>query len=349
MRATILWSVGLLLQVGCGDDSGPTDAGRPADAGAADSGPDRDSAAADAGPELDAGTPTRVGEPCASDTACAPGLFCLDEDEDEFLPADGYCTAPCVSDADCGPGAVCTPAIDDEGVRLCVATCDDDRGCGRPNHICHDRLIGLVEPSRPFCFPGDAAAVDGDPCDTISDCNASSLCFQNPFDFPEGYCVTLGCTEGDDTTCAPGGDGICVTFGGDLGVCLDGCDPAVGSCRETEGYVCLDVLADGSLNVCAYPAEDTGNPCERDDDCGPPPWECVTGVFFPGGYCGARACDPDDEATCPQDSICHDPDPEAVGDEVCIRECEATDECRVGEGYECVPTGDRTGCRVPAV
>jgi hypothetical protein len=73
-----------------------------------------------------------------------------------------------------------------------------------------------------------------------------------------------------------------------------------------------------------------GSRCERNDQCGTTPYECLQPPEFVGGYC-TRSCTTD--ADCPTDGVC------LVAAAKCRRKCIATVECREGEGYVCRDKG----------
>src|SRR5690606_1692380 len=139
----------------------------------------------------------------------------------------------------------------------------------------------------------------GAPCESFADCGPGQLCANNEFEAPGGACLTVGCTVGDDATCAAGGDGVCVAAAG-VTLCGDGCLVTT-DCRAAEGYQC--VINPGSRNLCAFVHARPGAACNGDDGCAAGgPWVCLRGAGFPGGYCAGVACDPDDARTCPSGS-----------------------------------------------
>ena len=300
--------------------------------------------AADAVPELGPDPSLGVGNPCTNDNACMPGLLCLDEGEQ--WPAEGYCTMECTIDEECGGDAFCSAPLGLDGGRICIKSCESDTHCAVARRSCSRTLAAALDLGQPGCVPGNAAAKDGSPCTTFGDCSGRQTCASNPFSAPDGICVTVGCTPGDNTTCAPGGDGFCVAFN-NSGLCLDTCT-APAECRVAQGYTCQDAdPTDAFPGICAYNAKKVGAACAT-TDCGPDPWECLTGSRFPGGYCGARACTVGTAATCPFDSHCYDPDAARVNDQFCVAECRKDEDCRMAEGYTCKPLGatpaDGKGC-----
>jgi hypothetical protein len=248
----------------------------------------------------------------------------------------------CTADADCGQDASCSPTpIGPAGSpRLCFQRCyAGAAGCaGAPARVCADDLGGMLQLGQLACVPGDSTKVDGSPCDGhLGDCNAGQVCASNPFEFPGGMCLTFGCTVGDDSTCAPGGDGRCINAGGPT-LCVDPCTSGA-MCRTGEGYACAPLPGLG-YDICYFPHAAPGAACTGDAMCGPAgsPWRCLTGAAFPGGYCSGAAgtCDPMDGNSCPFHSICHDPSP-APGNQYCVAGCMADGDCRMAEGYQCLP------------
>jgi hypothetical protein len=189
-------------------------------------------------------------------------------------------------------------------------------------------------PAKPDATPLPA---DGDACTDAGDCAASSVCSDNPFESPGGYCVTVGCTVGDDSTCAPGGDGVCVDsdpFDGNPAICVDRCG-SPGECRESEGYTCVSIGV--GVSGCLSDHAGAGSGCGNDSQCGRSPWECVTDDGFPGGYCGATDCSTDPDS-CPAGMFCA----LVAGDTYCIEPCNSfigDVDCRFLEGYECADFG----------
>jgi hypothetical protein len=272
-----------------------------------------------------------IGQHCPTDTECAPGLHCLDASTG--WPASGYCTKGCTMDATCGPGAFCSPQDPLGGGGFCIATCG---GCAAADRVCTSIVSGTAGAtplSQDGCLPGIPATPEGTACTNQFGCGPDQRCYTNPFDFPGGYCVTLGCTVGDDATCAAAGDGACVPPlapdpvviplpATSFTTCLDGCtSPA--DCRTDEGYIC-----DGGR--CVIPHAAPGAACAADAQCGPPPWQCLTGPGFPGGYCAASTCDPGSGTGCPLGSQC------LWDEEWCAAVCTSTADCR--PGYTCTPT-----------
>jgi hypothetical protein len=80
------------------------------------------SVAADAGSEVVQGD-TPFGHSCTSDAACAPGLFCM---QDEFAPF-GWCSAPCTT-----PRSFCDPADLGGQTALCIQMPADFSGRSEP-------------------------------------------------------------------------------------------------------------------------------------------------------------------------------------------------------------------------
>jgi len=267
-----------------------------------------------------------VGKACGGDIDCGVGQTCIDEGEG--WPRTGYCSQICAGDAACGKDAFCSDALDDDGTRLCFQRCANST-CARPDMVCTSTVSGIVDLGDKACVPGRATAKDGDACAGLLDCNGGQLCVRNPFSMPTGMCVTVGCTPGDGTTCAASGDGVCLPLSPDVGLCIDGC-ASTNECRTAEDHICKQPQG-LPRGFCGPNVKEVGDACGKNTDCGPPPWQCLEGPRFPGGYCGARGCDPADESTCPFDSTCFDPTPGGLpNDQYCVAECDRTFDCRVG-------------------
>jgi hypothetical protein len=291
----------------------------------------------DAGAQPDL-PPSSVGMPCPTGNECPSGWLCLGQKIARSLPQDGYCTKSCMNDPDCGAGAFCGPPFLN-GVNYCWTSCDANMQCAAPHRVCSRRLDGNFDLVKTACIPGNPNAKDGDPCVSFEDCNRSQACLVNPFESPGGLCLTIGCTIGDNTTCAPGGNPQCIAVGGTLNLCLAGC-MANGDCRAAEGYVCQGAAPPKS-GLCLYPHAKIGDACTKDTDCGlvGSPWHCLTGAPFTNGYCSGIRCDPSDDRTCPTNAHCVDPTPTTPqsGDEFCVKDCTTTADCRVADGYSCKP------------
>lgn len=323
-------SIALLLMVSaCGGGTPGHQDGGTSDAATTDAPPPIDAPPPDA-PPIDATPPNPLGLACPTGTECPAGFTCLDEGEG--WPGEGYCTRGCLSDAECGANAFCSPDLGG-GNRLCLPDCSD---CTAPGRVCTATLNGFLMLGGSACVPGNPTATDGIACNNFGDCNGAQACLNNPFDLPGGMCLTIGCTVGNDATCAPGGDGTCVMLGGGGATgCVDQC--TMGSdCRVAEGYTCVPLMSGPS--VCLYPHASPGVACTMSSMCGPAPWACLTGTAFPGGSCGAMGCDPNDPSSCPFDATCYDPTPGTLdGTEYCAKNCASNAECRTPQ-YTCQPS-----------
>ena len=152
--------------------------------------------------------------------------------------------------------------------------------------------------------------------------------------------MTYNCTVGDNATCADGGDGVCVNAGWG-NVCLDFCGTTP-DCRSAEGYVCGPAFA---TNICYLQHLTPGSACTTSSECGPPPWECLMGTIFPGGYCSADLCRPGIASDCPSGTLCYDPSTGVDGDEYCAKTCTGPTEC-TRPGYQCLfGPGTSSTCR----
>jgi len=263
-------------------------------------------------------------------------------------PAGGYCVNKidlvsadcsngCHTDADCGADNVC---ISVGGCNACAPACCAGDACPGAQ-VCTDTLIGGPL-GKTACLPGSSTAIDGATCAGFSDCAVGSICFADQWENPAGQCTTVGCTVGDDATCATGGDGHCVdlpTITTGTG-CVDRC-AADGDCRMADGYRCFDGGAAGKY--CRHPQ--TGDGCAANADCGQLGlWQCLTGPSYPGGYCTPiPQCSPANGLGCtPGSSVCFDP--AGAPTPYCVDRCTGTGQgtCRVG--YTCAVIGNARGC-----
>jgi hypothetical protein len=344
MRLALAASSCLLLAAGClGDNTVPTG-----------NIPSPDLAMPDltVGPDLampDLIAPLGIGMPCPNGTECAMGQNCLGSRLDPSLPAGGYCTKPCKNDLDCGANAFCGPPLPNAG-QICWELCDANGGCGgAPDRVCSRHVSGLIDLVRSACIPGNPNAKDGAACKSWGDCNRDQLCQANPFEAPNGECLTVGCTQGMSATCSPamGNAAQCLALGGNT-VCIPTCAMA-SDCRMAEGYVCAMIA---NTMLCVFPHNAPGSSCMNDATCGPPPWRCLMGGSFPNGYCSGAlgTCSPTAANSCPNNTHCYDPTPNMPnnGDQYCTRDCAADTDCRMADGYRCRQVANNAmGCIKP--
>lgn len=293
----------------------------------------------DAGANVDASQELGVGLACPTNQ-CPSSLLCLDETWLEgFFPEDGYCSVECTDDDECGPGAFCSGPIDGFGSpKICVATCDSE-ACIGDDRTCHTNFEFPL--GGDACLPGNPNGRDGDPCALWSDCAEGSECAADAFAWPGGFCRSVSCTVGDDSTCH---GGTC-TLVGALNECLVSCT-GDGDCRESEGYRCLE-------NACTFPTKEVGDACSTNDPCADPTagtdWICLDSpsATFPGGFCSAMCTTGDD---CPQGSGCYGRDVAEAGGNYCATACGSDAACRQSEGYTCenILTVDSGSKMVPA-
>lgn len=280
-----------------------------------------------------------VGGPCTAHTDCdtsqgAGDGFCLRGLSGGVIrwPSEGYCVVfnGCTMDSDCGANNVCASF---DGFATCMPECCLGVACPG-GQICSDSLFADTL-NTDTCIPGDNGATDGDSCDTFGDCHADSRCINNPLEAPSGQCQTIGCTVGDDSTCAANGDGHCITDG-EINYCVDTCTQTT-DCNDAEGWECSDNGADGLY--CDHPL--VGDPCAADSECGnSPPWSCLMGATFPGGYCTSTTCNSANNSGCNLGSAhCYDPDTDPNnpnGNEYCTDQCDPNDANSCRNGYDCV-------------
>lgn len=365
---------------GCGDGiaEGPIDALCPDNASCIDDAPlGPDAPAIDAaGPdatEPDAGEPDanacpapafgEIGGACEINADCTSagfqGLCQKAQPGAPFQwPEEGFCFRKCTINADCGPDAFCTDLSGNqaralglsggEPERYCFPKCCEGDTCPA-DRVCGDAVFGFITLEANACFPGQPDAVDGDACETFGDCNVSSSCRTDPVEEPTGACMTLGCTVGDDSTCAPGGDGHCIDdvipgqpFG--LPMCVDTCE-SDDDCRIADGYFCRDETAAGLGKFCWH--AQIGDACADDADCGGAPMVCDT--TQPGGYCTVACTAGADD--CPDNDVCVDPGGGASP--YCADICnpddpsdpnDSSDPVPCRDGYACTPSGDDSVC-----
>lgn len=354
MRTALALASLAVLLVACGDNLRVV----PADDD------DTDASEIDAAPNdgrvdamIDANCPARtagsVGGPCTTDSQCdsaaaAGDGICLNASQGGIgWPAGGYCITKydgCTQDSECGAGNVCVTISDPDGpFSACMPACGTGDCVCSNGEVCSNNLATSAM-NKMACIPGNAAAVDGDPCTGFGDCDINSICRRDPAEYPGGQCMQIGCTVGNDATCTSGGDGHCanpgfVTTGN---ACLDTCATDA-DCRTAEAYRCFD--AGGTIGrYCRH--SQTGDGCSSDSSCGNAAiWDCRMGATFPGGYCTLQAaCNPTTGAGCsPGSSICYDPPGGGATDAYCVNRCDgALTGCR--PGYVCTPMGNVSGC-----
>ena len=349
LLAVLTMAVGSMIAGACGDDAtgGDGDASPPsADSGVFDAAPTADGGGGgDAAVGCEVSAAGNPGSSCTENSDCdsaadAGDGFCATGDNALGVvswPPKGYCLLlnGCDSDLACPGASVCVTA---GTTPACVAACCPDGTCGAADELCSERLFSQPVES-PSCFPGTASAKDGDPCTHNGECNRHSICLPDPYNHPGGYCVTAGCTEGDDSTCAPEGDGHCVDLDSNPmtpSSCVDACASDT-DCRESEGYRCFDGTSLGRGFYCRHPR--AGEECAVADDCGGAPWECQSGAGFPGGYCTVSGCTVGDATTCGFGADCYDPDAATTDDQYCAQLCplDGPNPCR--DGYVCTDVG----------
>ena len=297
----------------------------------------------------DANCPARlqgvVGGPCTTDTQCdssagaADGICLTAALGGIGWPAEGYCITKydgCTTDADCGDGNTCITIDDPKGAfSACLPACGSGT-CACPNNqVCADNLAGS-EMNKTACIPGNQAARDGDPCSGFGECDVNSICRNDPAEYPNGQCMQVGCTIGNDATCTSGGDGHCADpgFVSAGAGCLDRC-VVDSDCRQADGYKCFDGGA-ATGKYCRHPQ--TGDACTTEADCGDPAlWDCRTGAGFPGGYCTLRqACNATNGTGCsPGSSVCYDPP--GTAEPYCVDRCTGAAQGTCRTGYACTP------------
>ncbi len=247
------------LLAGCGDDGhGATDDGDILSDGATDdsSTSDTENGATDDGDILsdgatddsstsdtandatdDNGQPANgLGSPCASTSACASGLTCI---ETNAATGDGICTRTCAVNSDCPSGGYCH-IVGKQLACTLAGLCDPCQAasdCGTDNPLCVPGADGKTFCTVPCAFgdkscqPGysceqygstindfacrpdyGACAGGGDvcaPCQSASDCKSGTQCATSP-DTGERACFQTCSKDADCATgfgCSP--KGIC--------------------------------------------------------------------------------------------------------------------------------------------
>lgn len=335
MKLSLL--ISMMFAIGCGDNlAGPS--GR-ADGGGGGGGGDGggEDAGADASPiACDAPAAGMPGSPCGAPADCdsAEGAGdgrCLNAAQrDVNWPETGYCVRICPAEAaDCGAGTFCF-AQEGAAQVLCLPTCCEGGACAS-GYACSTAFLGQ-EIGAAICMPGDPSAADGTPCGSVAECDVDSNCAPDQSG-TSGLCTTIGCTVGDDATCAPGGDGHCVDEDGEGGApahCVDPCEETA-DCATADGQRCDE---DGMF--CRH--SEIGDPCGADGECGLTPWDCRTEADddFPGGYCTIPC-----GGGCPDGAVCNDLLFGGADGPFCVEECTLEAGCPRA-GYECldVATGD---------
>jgi hypothetical protein len=335
MRIRLISILGVLglLWLGCGDDLGPRvgpdggGGGNGGGNGGADAGPD---AAAECPAPAELGAPCEQDEECdsaedAGDGVCARGAF-----RGQTWPEAGFCSRTCDPDAEeatCGAEALC--ATHEGFDPLCLPLCCQGDACAA-GLACSQRVLGEDELAMSACLPGDPSAADGAACATFGECAGNSQCVPDQSG-TSGVCTTVGCTVGDDETCAPAGDGRCVDLdgeGGEVPRCVDPCETTA-DCDTGDGQRCHDSGDEDIGMYCRH--SEIGDPCGSGAECGQDPWLCMTEADdeWPGGYCSIPCA-----GGCPAGTVCND-SVLSPGTPFCVESCTVLlDECS-REGYLC--------------
>ncbi len=272
--AAALVSATALLDVGCGDSSGPT--GRVIGVSA-------------------------FGSKCLSDGECGrAGVVCLTSTGTvlgNFGPAGGVCTRSCQTTDDCtgiDPNASCVGLTDTqsfcmEGCTIGSPATTDTKCHNRPDMAC---AADPNAPNVPFCVPvcrGDFDCPGGRGCDP-----ASGLCADQP---STGLPIGAACDPtATPTPCA----GFCVQLDTGIGICSEPCANGTDSCGAAPGQAgpldaaCLWI---SDPNAGMGDLGDCGQLCDCDADCANDKLVCsplpvdVAGFYGRAGFCGL-ATDP---------------------------------------------------------
>ncbi len=218
--------------------------------------------------------PIAFGEPCASAERCDGCARCLslgDEQRCRDVPVDGE---RCDGTFDCASGLWCDDSAAD-GLDVCAPEVDDGGDCSASIFACAAEFDCTNDVCRPraelggdctvdrcadglFCVEDACrAGVDGDPCVTSSECDATRAF---------ACLVTSTCGE-------PGGAGAPCTAGD--------------QCRT-------GLLCDAEQGACAA-APEPGAPCSTSGACAPGAFCDTTSATCVGKRGAGGACDADDQ------------------------------------------------------
>jgi formylglycine-generating enzyme required for sulfatase activity len=349
-RASVLAAAGLALFVASGCSDGGS--GTPCSTGT-EACPCYGNGTCDQGMTCSSETNRCVGDPCATDTACAfAHRICETQDASAVC---GECVTgyhevgdECVIDEPCRPGycsgnGVC---VEEDGVAYCschegyagahCASCDEEAGY----HL--DAL--LLECTDDPCDPDPCADDDARVCDSET---GECVCPEGECDI-EGECVPSG-TQSPDHGCR-----ICDPEQSKDSWSLAGsgtvCRPKAGECDEAE--VCDGTGDDCPADVFLEAGEPCGSPaesvCDHPDTCDgqgscepnhePPSTTCRDAVGGPCDqvdYCDGLGGCPDTIKS--QGESCDDGDP-CTYDEVCDGQAASVESCD-GPSYTCTGHG----------
>jgi len=201
-------------------------------------------------------------------------------------------------------------------------------GCGASSNTQTDPSADRTTPRGPEENTLDPL---GASCSNKASCD-SGFCFA-PAAGEDGFCSLAECSAGE---C---GDGLLCVPAANTTLCAMACGdnpPCDGAATTCSGAgVCEPIPG-----LSAPPGESpVGGGCTTDADCdhfGSTCWNAVDGenpTGFIGGYCVLECA----TGVCPAGSFCHELQPNAVP--ICLPVCSEDAECRVDEGYLCLPPG----------
>jgi len=300
------------------------------------------------------------GEPCNGEETCGPGGECV---PGGMLPCDD--DNPCTDDG-CSPEAGCThtdnDALCDDGDACTLGDQCIDGGCqGQEPVVCDDGDPCTDDSCDPVAGCKIEAAQDGTPCDDGEACTVGDKCV-------EGVCVLgseicecyadLDCDYLDDEDLCNGSivcdmgkvpyfckldPGSIVECPGSGTPCMvNQCDSVTGSCKLAsaldntpcdDGDPCTpeSICTQGKCVGELLPACGIGDPCTGAGDC---QVGQICLYDLPGGYCTKGDCQ---GSGCPFGATCLLV--EAGPLTACFLDCQADDDCRIDEGYQCTPSG----------
>jgi Cys-rich repeat protein len=212
-----------------------------------------------------------AGDPCTRDSQCEPDGVCLPESGGAWI--GGYCTKfGCdVPGNACAGSGVCRDRR--IGVSICTASCTvaagggttpmewiADRGGCRGGYMCAWDGVGTAGMAgNGHCLPGVFNAITTS--NVGATCTTSGECY-SPFGYGQctgisamGYCSVIDCGAPGVPAGVCGTGNECVTFGGGITACTEGCTTP-DDCTEDVGCFPLGMGGAGP-SVCVGCTDDT--------------------------------------------------------------------------------------------
>ena len=310
---------------------------------------------------------------CASNDGCPGNQACF---ATGGLLGGACFLAECRNDRDCGADPLIQSTCD---AGLCVQNngCDlaTGEGCAAGLECWQHNGVGVCLDgcnifSDANCAAGERCSpvsVDGGGyCGPVGVAGLSELCAEqldcgaNLFCLDDGVgnlsCRTL-CNTSDANACGNGGE-VCVSLGGDVGVCIVECQSecnagasrctpqGVQTCGQTNDDLCLEWLpaaACGAGLGCSDLSGTCEPACRNNADCADPiiPMACVAGA------CKVQSeCDPATGVGCQAPAECNLATDSGGG--VCLQPCDPLG-AACGGGDTCVLLGNASLCLAPGV